>query len=80
MKPTNDKKLLDLIERHEAWLTYASDYAGTGRAWRCAVADRHFDRPDIRERMGREGFGLTARDAIAACFQSSGERSSRKEK
>lgn len=68
MKNKTDTELLELVNKNEAWVTYASDEAGTKRAWRCAVSARHFASPDRRERASREGFGKTARAAIEACF------------
>lgn len=68
MKNKTDTELMELVNKHEAWVTYASAEAGTKRAWRCAVSARHFASPDIRERAAGEGFGKTAREAIAACF------------
>lgn len=66
----SDSEMLDFIEANEAWLTYASDQAKTAKAWRCLVAERRFPSPDIRERSGREGYGKTARQAIAAAMRS----------
>jgi hypothetical protein len=68
MNKKTDTQLLDLVSTNEAWLTYASDEAGTNRAWRCQVEPRHLPTPDIRERAERMGFGATAREAIEACF------------
>jgi len=68
MKNKTDTELMDLVNKNEAWVTYASDEAGTKRAWRCVVSERRFASPDIRERSARKGFGRTARAAIKACF------------
>ena len=66
----SDSSMLDFIEANEAWITYASDEAKTARAWRCQVAARHYPSPDIRERSEKDGYGKTARQAIAAAMQS----------
>lgn len=68
MIPKTDTELLDLVDKTEAWITYASDEAGTDRAWRCYVAGRHFPTPDRRERAERIGYGRTVREAIRNCF------------
>lgn len=60
--------MLDFVEENEAWLTYASS-AGPKQKWRCAVSARHFSTPDIRERCASEGYGKTARMAIAAAME-----------
>jgi len=65
----NDTELLDAIERHEGWLTFAAIHAGTPQAWRCYIEGRHFASPDIRERSERMGFGATAREAIRAAIE-----------
>lgn len=61
------KEPLAYIERNEAWLTHASSLAGTDRQWRCQVSERHFASPDRRERIGGDGYGRTALEAIEAC-------------
>lgn len=66
--PANDAALITFINDNEAWVTYASDSAGTDRAWRCHVAARHFPTPDIRERGESTGYGKTAAAAIRACM------------
>ena len=55
-KPKTDAQLLDLAEKTEAWITYASDQAGTDQAWRCYVAPM------------RLGYGKTIREAMQECF------------
>lgn len=61
--------MLDLVNKHKAWLTYARNEAGTKRAWRCYVSPVHFTGPDIMERAELIGYGRTASAAIQACFK-----------
>lgn len=66
--PAAAAELITFINDNEAWVTYASDAAGTARAWRCHVSARHFPTPDRRERSDATGYGKTAADAIRSCM------------